>query len=225
MHEDKKTVLVTGALSGLGRVISRVYSERGFFVYGTARTAEGKDFPYGKLLPLELTGGDLSSLDGIKSLDVLVNNAGIFTLGAQDVLSDEAFDAVIDVNVKGLFSVTRKMLPLLKASDGAIVNISSMNAFHPGFGGTAHYDASKGFVSSYTRSLAAETGLRVNAVAPGLIERKDLIGSELGERYSQHSVKKSMMEPEEIAETVFFLSSQSGIYGQTILVDNGYTLL
>ena len=73
-----------------------------------------------------------------------------------------------------------------------------MNALHPGFGTTAHYDASKGAVSAYTRSLAAETGLRVNAVAPGLIKRDALVGSELEEYWKSHSVKKAMMEREEI---------------------------
>ena len=222
MHE---TVLITGALSGLGEAISELFCRKGYRVYGTARHVEGRDFPYGTLLPLDLDTGDLSSLDSIDSLSVLVNNAGVFTLGNQKELSDADFMRVMDVNIRGLFAVTRKMLPLLEESDGSIVNISSMNALHPGFGGTAHDDGSKGFVSSYTRSLAAETGLRVNAVAPGLIARNDLFGSELEKRYSQHSVKKSMMKKEEIAESVFFLASQRGIYGQTILVDNGYTLL
>ena len=99
-----------------------------------------------------------------------------------------------------------------------------MNAIHPGFGTTAHYDASKGAVSAYTRSLSQETGLRVNAVAPGLIERKDLIGSDLDNYWKSHSVKKAMMQRDEIAETVFFLATSTGIYGQTILVDNGFTL-
>ena len=100
-----------------------------------------------------------------------------------------------------------------------------MNAIHPGFGTTAHYDASKGAVSSYTKSLAEETGLRVNAVAPGLIERDALKGSQLEEYWKSHTVKKAMMKTEEIAETVYFLATCAGIYGQTILVDNGFTLL
>ena len=157
-------------------------------------------------------------------MDVLVNNAGVFTEGKQDSLPLSSFDEVFSLNVKGLFLVTRELLPLLKKSDGSIVNISSMNALHPGFGTTAHYDASKGAVSAYTRSLAAETGLRVNAVAPGLIKRDALIGSGLEAYWKSHSVKKAMMEREEIADTVYFLAQSKGIYGETILVDNGFTL-
>ena len=126
--------------------------------------------------------------------------------------------------MKGLFLVTKALLPLLKASDGAIVNISSMNAIHPGFGTTAHYDASKGAVSAYTRSLASETSLRVNAVAPGLIERQSLLGSELEKHWKAHTGGREMMKTEDIAKLVYFLSEARGIYGQTILIDNGYTL-
>ena len=118
----------------------------------------------------------------------------------------------------------RALLPLLRASDGSIVNISSMNAIHPGFGRTAHYDASKGAVSAYTRSLAAETGLRVNAVQPGLIARSNLYGSPLEEYWKSHSVRKEMMKSEEIAALVYFLSQSRGIYGQCITIDNGFTL-
>ena len=92
-------------------------------------------------------------------------------------------------------------------------------------GSTSHYDASKGAVSAYTRSLAQETGLRVNAVAPGLIEREALKKSPLEEYWLSHSVKKAMMQGDEIADTIYFLATSSGIYGQTILVDNGFTLL
>lgn len=216
-------VLITGALSNLGLEIARVFHEQGFKIYGTSR--KERAFEYGKILPLDFSCPDYSVLDEIEECDVLVNNAGIFTEGKTGSLSAEDFDSVIDVNIKGLYHVTEKMLPLLKKSNGSIVNISSMNAMHPGFGLTSHYDGSKGFVSSFTKSLASETGLRVNAVCPGLIRAPRLEGTELEKVFSSHSVRKQMMEAEEIANLIYFLAVSQGIYGQSIIIDNGYSLL
>ena len=165
----------------------------------------------------------VSALSRIEKLDVLVNNAGIFTEGKQDTLKTEDFDKVMDLNVRGLFLVTRALLPALKKCDGSIVNIASMNALHPGFG-TSHYDASKGAVAAYTASLAAETGLRVNALAPGLIDVAGLHGTELEKQWKSHTVKTQMLRPAELADIVLFLAGSTGIYGQTILADNGYCL-
>lgn len=217
-------VLITGGLSNLGSAIAKVFYENGWDVFVTSR--EKKNFEYGSVLEMDLENAESISecSKHFDSLDVLINNAGIFTEGLQENLPEEDFDKVFNVNVKGLFLATKAFLPLLKVSNGAIVNISSINALHPGFGGTAHYDASKGAVSSYTASLAAETGLRVNAVAPGLIDSGRLQGSDLDKYYCSHSVKKSMVNPEDIAKTVYFLAVSEGIYGQTITVDNGYLL-
>ena len=217
-------VLITGGLSNLGSSIAKVFFENGWDVYVTAR--EKRSFGYGNVIEMDLENPEsiLECKKHFDSLDVLVNNAGIFTEGFQESLSEDDFDKVFSVNVKGLFLVTKAFLPLLKESNGAIVNISSINALHPGFGKTAHYDASKGAVSSYTASLAAETGLRVNAVAPGLIDVDKLRDSELEKYFCSHSAKKSMVNPLDIAKTVYFLSLSEGIYGQTITVDNGYLL-
>ena len=216
--------LVTGALSTLGYAISQKLYSNGYTVYGTARDPLKKDFPFGRLFRFDFKEGDYSFLSLIDDLDLLVNNAGIFTEGSQETLGDEDFLSVIDVNITGLFRMTRAALPLLKKSSGAVVNISSINALHPGFGSTAHYDGSKGFVSAYTRSLAIETGLRVNAVAPGLIKAERLFSTPLEAMYSQHSVFSGMVEAEDVASAVLFLASSKGIYGQTLVVDNGYLL-
>ena len=84
--------------------------------------------------------------------------------------------------------------------------------------------ASKGAVAAYTASLAAETGLRVNALAPGLIDVEGLHGTELEKQWKNHTVRKQMMSPVELADMVLFLARSTGIYGQTILADNGYCL-
>lgn len=220
----RRKALITGGNSNLGKAIRKAFEEKGYEVYYTVSSKEKVDGPRAIAADLRDEKEVASALSVFKELDVLVNNAGIFTEGSQDSLPTELFDAVMDLNVKGLFLVTRTLLPALKRASGSIVNISSMNAMHPGFGTTAHYDASKGAVSSYTASLAAETGLRVNAVAPGLIDVQGLRGSDLEKRWNGHTVRNRMMRPEEIAKAVVFLAESNGIYGQTLLVDNGYCL-
>ncbi len=219
-----KKVLVSGGLSNLGKAIRKKFEEEGYDVWYTVSSSEKVDGPKAIAVNLREEQEILEAFKDFGSFDVLVNNAGIFTEGCQDSLPTEYFDQVFALNVRGLFLMTRVLLPLLKERDGSIVNISSMNAMHPGFGTTAHYDASKGAVSSYTASLAAETGLRVNAVAPGLIRASRLEGSDLEDYWKSHTVKKEMMEPSELASVVFFLAESRGIYGQTLLVDNGFSL-
>lgn len=220
-----KSVLITGAYSPLGRAICTQFLSAGYKVYGTTTNPENHDDEITTLV-VDITKEAETEkvLSPLSELDVLVNNAGIFTSAAPEELTLESFESVFAVNLRGLFLVTRKLLPLLEKSDGSIVNISSMNSLHPGFGGTAHYDASKGAVSAYTRSLARETGLRVNALAPGLISRKALEGSDLERHWKDHTVCPEMMNTEELARTVLFLAESTGIYGQTLLQDNGYCL-
>ena len=220
-----KRVLVTAGQSNLGKAIRAKFEKEGYEVWYTVSQKSKVDSPKAISVDLRNEKEVKEALSSFIDLDVLVNNAGVFTEGKQDKLDLDSFEEVFSLNVKGLFLVTRELLPLLKKKNGSIVNVSSMNALHPGFGSTSHYDASKGAVSAYTRSLAQETGLRVNAVAPGLIEREALKKSPLEEYWLSHSVKKAMMQGDEIADTIYFLATSSGIYGQTILVDNGFTLL
>ncbi len=190
-----------------------------------------------------LLQGDVSSSEDVSrifsvveekwgKLDILVNNAGIFSSYFQDELPPEEWDRIFGVNMKGLFLCCRDAIPLLKKSEApAIVNLASINGFHPGFGMTAHYDASKGGVIAYTRSLAAETatfGIRVNGVAPGLVDSEGLRENapELVEEVRTRTPMGRLTTGEDVADTVGFLaSSMSGqITGQIIVVDGGYLL-
>lgn len=216
------SVMVTGAWSNLGQAIVDVFHKEGYTVYGTARTLR-QDSRISRCYALDLSGEDIA-FDGLEELDVLVNNAGLFTETSIEEFGEDDWHSVFDLNVRGLILVTKALLPALRRRDGSIVNVSSMNAIHPGFGRTAHYDASKGAVSALTRSLASETGLRVNAVQPGLIAREQLSDSDLEAYWKGHSVRASMMDPADIAEAVLFLAQSRGIYGQCLTVDNGFTL-
>ena len=216
-------VLVTAGRSNLGKALCRAFEDAGYEVLYTVSSKDKIDSPNAIVADLTDENSVVSALSEIKELDVLVNNAGIFTEGKQENLSTADFDKVMDLNVRGLFLVTRTLLPALKKCNGSIVNIASMNALHPGFG-TSHYDASKGAVAAYTASLAAETGLRVNALAPGLIDIAGLHGTQLEKHWKSHTVKTQMLSPSELADIVLFLARSTGIYGQTILADNGYCL-
>ena len=120
---------------------------------------------------------------------------------------------------------------------GAIINIASINAIHPGFGNTAHYDATKGAVYAYTRSLAAELapqGIRVNAIAPGLVESDGLRreAAALAETVEKRNPLKlpsgtaTLVEAGNVADAAVFLASNlaSAVTGETLVVDRGYLL-
>ncbi len=166
-------------------------------------------------------------------IDMLVNNAGIFTVSPQGELSVEDWDAVFDTNLTGLFFCSRAAAAQMVAQGdgGRIVNIASTNAVHPGFGGTAHYDASKGGVIAYTKSLAAELAphrIRVNAVGPGLIDSPGLRSNalELAQMVEERTPLKRLGTPDDIGNCVLFLASRASdwITGQTLFVEGGYLL-
>ncbi|MFZ5915925.1 MAG: SDR family NAD(P)-dependent oxidoreductase [Chloroflexota bacterium] len=172
-------------------------------------------------------------LERFGRLDILVNNAGVFTTAPQTGLSEADWDAVFDLNLKGLWLCTqaaaRQMIA--QGQGGCIVNLASINGVHPGYGGTAHYDASKGGVIAYTRSLAAELaphGIRVNAIGPGLTDAPALRAQapELVRMVQERTPLKRLGQPEEMARVVLFLVSplSSWVTGQTIFVDGGYLL-
>lgn len=230
-----RTVLVTGGTSNLGQAICRSFIQGGDSVIATyAHNREGairlKRELGEKLTILELDllkeESILKVFSKVPKLDVLVNNGGLFSLSDQRNLKAEEWDRIFDTNVKGLFLVTKGALPLLKESgDPSIVNIASINAIHPGFGQTAHYDASKGAVVAYTKSLAAEVApIRVNAVAPGLLDAPYLFDPENPVRvlFESRALLKRMVKVEEVASCVSFLSGAKAITGQVIIVDCGY---
>ena len=231
-----RTVLVTGGTSVLGSSICRAFVHIGCEVVCSyahhKEKAECLQKELGPLLQIaELDVLSQASIDAffstLESLDVLVNNSGLFTLADQEKLHIEDWEKVFNTNVRGLFLVTQKAIPLLKnSSEGSIVNIASINAFHPGFAQTAHYDASKGAVVSYTKSLASELGpkVRVNAVAPGLLDAPYLHeeGNPVKEMFVQRSVLKQLVPPTSVASCVVFLSENPAITGEVITVDCGY---
>lgn len=231
-----KHILVSGGGSTLGEAIVRFYIERGDVVWATYLQSEGRLTalqeelgPSLHLLPLDVT--DERSIDrviaSLDRLDVLVNNSGIFSESTIADLPLMEWQRVFAVNVEGIFLLSRRAIPLLEHSGGAIVNIASINAFSPTFARTVHYDASKGAVVGFTQSLAAELApkVRVNAVAPGLLGAAHLDRDHpLRQGYEQRSLLGKLVEAAEVAKVVGLLGDCNDMTGQTVVVDGGYAM-
>ncbi|MFA6845720.1 MAG: SDR family NAD(P)-dependent oxidoreductase [Sphaerochaetaceae bacterium] len=228
-----KTALVTGATSNLGNAITRLLVKNGYHViacYAHQGEKAKELIALGNisLLQLDLTKKEeFTKLSFLKSLDLLVNNSGVFKSYLEQEIPLDQWDEVFSVNIRGIHLMVQHLIPALRSCKGSsIVNIASINALHPGFGMTVSYDASKGAVVSYTQSLASELGpaIRVNAVAPGLLDAPYLHipGNEILQRALSRAVLKRLVKSEEVAQAVLFLSEDEAITGQTIVVDCGY---
>ena len=171
-----------------------------------------------------------TALTEFGSLDILVNNAGMNWDGVSWKMSEEQWDRVLEVNLKGYFNFTRHVAPVFKDQKyGKIINITSINGLRGKFGQT-NYSASKAGIIGYTKALAKELGafgVNVNAVAPGLIETAMLKESEARDKivdlYMAESAIKRLGQPEDLANLVAFLASDKArhITGDVIKVDGG----
>lgn len=161
-------------------------------------------------------------------IDVLINNAGITKDGLLMRMKKEDFEDVIDVNLVGIFNITRNVIPyMIKAKGGRIVNISSVVGVS-GNAGQTNYSASKAGIIGFTKSLAKEVASRnitVNAVAPGFIQTKmtDVLKDEVKDEILKQIPLKRFGTTEDVAKTVKFLVSEDSSYitGQVINIDGG----
>jgi NAD(P)-dependent dehydrogenase (short-subunit alcohol dehydrogenase family) len=241
-----KTVLVTGGSRGIGAMIARGFVEAGAKVYISARKAEACDAMAAELSQAGTCisiPADLSSEAGCQglahelakredSVDVLVNNAGA-TWGAPIEDYDEvAFEKVLAVNVKGVFHLTKFMLPMLQAAGtpevpARVINIGSIDGIHVPVLNTFAYSASKAAVHQLTRHLAKSLApaITVNAIAPGPFESKMMAATldAFGEQIAAGAPLKRIGRPSDMAGTAIFLASQAGSYltGTIIPVDGG----
>lgn len=174
-----------------------------------------------------------ATVDAFGSLDLVVNNAGVVTMASLDELTDEDWDFVVDVNLKGQFIVAQLAARHMKAG-GAIVNLATVESevvVSSSGHCQVHYNASKGGVTMLTKALAVELslkGIRVNAVAPGPINTRfsggDITGPEALAFMKQRLLVPRVGEPEDIANAVSFLLSDqaSFIDGIQLPVDGGW---
>ena len=243
---DNKLALVTGAARGLGEAIARGFAAEGARVLVVDRDLEGANKVANAI---RAAGGwaeadsvdvaDAGAVDALAArvqqthgdIDVLVNNAGISVRSKFDEPgAREAWDRVMSVNLQGVFNVTQSFVESLKASHGCIVNLSSIVAFGAGIS-SAPYVASKGAVRSLTQVLArdlAPFGVRVNAIAPGLMVTDMTAGQRETEGgtdwYLNRTPMKRNGEAAEIVGPVVFLASKLASYvnGVVLPVDGGY---
>jgi 3-oxoacyl-[acyl-carrier protein] reductase len=240
-----KVALVTGASRGIGKAIALTLAQAGAKVALCSRSTPTDD------LAREIASLgresisftlDVSQADQVESmfetiltrwerLDVLVNNAGITRDTLLLRMKESDWDEVLQVNLKSAFLCTRAALkPMLKQRWGRIINISSVSGI-TGNAGQGNYAASKAGLIAFTRSIALEIGSRnitCNAVAPGFIET-DMTGglSDEIKRKAQERVPLGRFgQPEEVANTVLFLSTDAAAYitGQVIVVDGGLSV-
>jgi NAD(P)-dependent dehydrogenase (short-subunit alcohol dehydrogenase family) len=240
-----RVVLVTGGTSVIGPAIVRRFRDAGAEVAFTYHTRVDRAEQLARELghspgrslavPLDLRAPDGCEsavrfvLDRMARLDVLVNNAAIHPRADALDITDDAWDAMMDTNMRGTFFCAQAAARVFieQARPACIVNIVTINAFNP-LPGATHYSVSKAGVVMLTRSLAAEWGahgIRVNAVAPGLIESARLSSSSPGwrERYAARAPLGRVGMPEDVANACLFLASPaaSWITGQTLIVDGG----
>jgi len=262
---EGNTAIVTGAASGIGREIANKLSASGATVYGVDISSEPRDDgPLFKDVVKRgsLVEGDVRNEEDINRafdtanenglVSIVVNNAGIASQGTVEEVTTAELERAFEIHLGGAFNTCRRAIPDMKEmNDGCIINISSITALQ-GWPASADYSPMKGALSSLTRQLAADyspQGIRVNAVAPGLIktamtqdiwEENEEQGQD-GNAHDTNTEKRrgvdeeviarrtllpSVGHPKDVANVVTFLASDHAAFitGQTISVDGGWSI-
>jgi 3-oxoacyl-[acyl-carrier protein] reductase len=246
MRLKDKVAIVTGGAGGIGTGICSAFAQEGAKVaivdqkntetgYALAAKIEEK---YGR--PVVFIKTDVTNISDVQAMvhavadqygriDILVNNAGISTVSKIEHMSEEEWDRVIDVNLKGHFLCSQAVIPFLKKQPHSrIVNMGSLNAKNGGVITGGAYASSKGAVHSFTFALSKELsayGINVNAVAPGPIDT-DMIRAYPEEKVSSmsaHIPLKRLGSVKEVAKTIVFLASRDAEYitGEVIDINGG----
>lgn len=242
-----KTVLITGASRGIGRVAAVLFGKNGYNVIvnycNNAAAAEQvcaeiRDFG-GCAEPFCADVSDRSAVDKMAEFavsrfggaDVLVNNAGIAEQIMFCDITVEKWDRLFDVDVKGVYNCTQALLPhMVHEKYGRIINISSMWGI-TGASCEVHYSAAKAAVIGFTKALAKElgpSGITVNAVAPGVVdtEMNGLLDDDTMECLKEETPLGRIGSPEDIAQSILYLASEgaSFITGQVLSVNGGFVI-
>lgn len=241
---EGKIVLITGGSGDLGRASVMEFGKqkcRVYFTYNSSKEAADELVASAQesgfeAFPVRCNISDKAQVNALVEdivekegkIDVLVNNAGIYKDNLFTSMTDEEFEQVIQTNLYGTFYCTKAVVDAMyRNRSGAVINVSSIAGVTNSFG-QANYSAAKGAVISFSRTLAAELApknIRVNAVAPGLID------SSMVKRIPRNIMKQTLSgipakrlgQPEEIAKAIAFLASEDSSYvvGQTLIADGG----
>ncbi|WP_298536995.1 SDR family NAD(P)-dependent oxidoreductase [uncultured Algibacter sp.] len=240
-----KTVIITGASTGIGKEIAKYFIARESNIVMNSSNEENLKKAYKELgsppnaaylagdISKRETGQKLVSLalEKFNSIDVLINNAGVFSPKPFLDVKEKDLDFYWNVNLKGTYFTSQAVIPhMIKRQKGSIINIGTVLVEHAidGFPATAPL-TSKGAIHSLTRQLAAEFGkqnIRVNTIAPGIIRSplQEKIGIENADSLAGLHLLNRIGEPNEIAEGAYYLASSNFVTGETINIAGGHTI-
>lgn len=247
---QNKTAVVTGAGSGIGKAVALLFAKQGANVYamdidekGAAATADEINGAGGKAQPLICNVTKQSEVkDALRKtsgIDILVNSAGVSHIGTAETTSEEDFDRLFGVNVKGVYNCLHEAIPLLKKRGGVILNLASIAA-SVGLPDRFAYSMTKGAVVSMTLSVAKDylhDNIRCNCISPARVHtpfvddflQKNYAGheAEMFEKLSKTQPIGRMAKPEEIAHLILYLCSDeaSFITGNDYPIDGGFIKL
>ncbi|MEY8442219.1 SDR family oxidoreductase [Lactobacillaceae bacterium 24-114] len=239
-----QTVVITGGASGIGLSTSKIFLEHGWSVMIIDRDLEngtkvekqlGEDY---SPTQVKFVQADISKADDVKkakqitldqfnTVDALVNNAGIVIHGELHETSEQDWDKIFSVDVKGTYLVSKAFLPtMINQNHGSIVNISSISGM-AGDRAMVAYNAAKGALINMTRAMAIDYGknnIRVNVVAPGPTNTP--LFHQDKQKFAKNSPLNRIVEPEEVAAAIYFVASATGsaITGEVIPVTAGFEI-
>jgi 3-oxoacyl-[acyl-carrier protein] reductase len=244
---NNQTALITGAATGIGEAVARLFASEGARIFlldrdagrnrsvtESIRSAGGwaQDFACDVRHAAEIAPAVDSAIQQFGQIDILINNAGIYPRQPFLGMAEEQWDEMQAVNLKSMYHCLQLVLPHMVARRaGNVVNISSVT-FHLGMGNMTHYVASKGGVIGLTRSLAREMGehnIHINCITPGAIkteaEARFVTDEQAKEFVSRQSLQRRLM-PLDVARVCLFLSSElsDGMTGQCLNVDGGWAM-
>jgi NAD(P)-dependent dehydrogenase (short-subunit alcohol dehydrogenase family) len=244
MRLQRKVALVTGGGSGIGKAIAMAFVREGAQVVIAGRDGEKLERAAAEIGGDCLAvSADVSSAKGteklvsaaiekFKRINILINNAAVLLPGTAESLSEEDFDRTFSINVRGLWLVTRAVLPHMRAAaGGSIVNIGSVLGL-VGARNRVAYAASKGAVAAMTKAMAldhAAENIRVNCICPGIVETEMVAKFSTDENARKQRVALHPMgrfgQPEDVASAAVFLASDESGWttGSVLTIDGGYS--
>ena len=244
MRLKDKIAIITGVVTGIGLATSRAFCQEGAKVILFGRRKEKLEKAIEKLGGSAIiVQGDMTNnndldklinetLHNFKKIDILVNNAGLFNGSPLHEISDSQWDEIMDINIRSVFQLTRRVLPvMLSQKYGNIIHISSILGLIA-VPQVAAYNVSKGALNQFSRSIAVEygsSGIRSNSICPGLIATDmtaDLMkDTDLMKEWSKEYPIGRFGKPEDVANACLYLASDesSFVTGITLPVDGGFT--
>ncbi|MCJ7437097.1 MAG: SDR family oxidoreductase [Acidimicrobiia bacterium] len=235
-----KRALVTGAASGIGAACARRCADEGATVAGLDLIAKPSGSVCSAWVQADVAdeaavaAAVAEATDSLGAIDLLVNAAGVLSVGGADTLEVAEWERVLGVNLKGTWLVSKHVVPqMVAAGSGSIVNLASVEGLE-GFSGQTAYNVSKGGVVLLTRNMAADfgpAGVRVNCLCPGLIETpmtsilEDPAFAPVRDAFVDWHLLGRAGQPEEVAAAALFLASDdaSFVHGAALVVDGGLT--